>query len=517
VEPVPGRSEIADAARKLVAAALRELTEQRVIPTSLYHPFIQAGRDYEGPSVMELPQFKAVERQLEAAYPDRFGEPLRRKHPEFANIYLLRFIEGCVRRCSDEEAFVADTQGVSASIDELLDLLDASSHTMAAVRAMSHIHTQGSSVLTLNDVEVIPEPPGTNFDFFLDACRSKIPGSGASFNRERPFVFAHPHAVLAAHASTEGTDAFEATKAASSQINRFVLALRLLTGTTARAHFEVRGPTTLVGPIQPELLHYRRANGMMPMVRRTATLRVEDEHPIRELGVLLDSAEVKRDKMAATSFDVAIGRFNASFSDDGILTLVDLATALEAAFIDEADGTEGITTRLRSRAAALLATNDDPSANIFNDVGAFYDLRSTLVHGGNLTEARLRKKILGISTITEKDMFGISAAQAVDRMRDLVRRAILARLCLASGSEPLWPFNPKSGMDVAFADDARRREMREAWQDALARIGASLAARHLPAPGDILREDFGSNARTTTDAAGQQVQAAGSHTDLDGA
>lgn len=45
-------------------------------------------------------------------------------------------------------------------------------------------------------------------------------------------------------------------------------------------------------------------------------------------------------------------------------------------------------------------------------------------------------------------MFGIAAAQAVDRMRDLVRRAILACLCLAAGTEPIRPFNRKASMEV---------------------------------------------------------------------
>jgi hypothetical protein len=121
------------------------------------------------------------------------------------------------------------------------------------------------------------------------------------------------------------------------------------------------------------------------------------------------------------------------------------------------------------------------------------------VHGGNLKESTLRTRILGISTLTEKGMFGIAAAQAVDRMRDLVRRASLARLCLAAGDSPLWPFDPSKSMDVAFADEQRCHALRLHWHSMLADIGAPLAASHLPAPGDIMRQDYGPRVENHSD------------------
>jgi len=66
--------------------------------------------------------------------------------------------------------------------------------------------------------------------------------------------------------------------------------------------------------------------------------------------------------------------------------LVDLATALEAALIGAERETEGLTLRLRSRVAALLATDDDPARALFDDVNHLYGLRSKLVHGGQITQ-----------------------------------------------------------------------------------------------------------------------------------
>jgi len=162
------------------------------------------------------------------------------------------------------------------------------------------------------------------------------------------------------------------------------------------------------------------------------------------LGDLIDAADVKREEMAATSFDVALSKFNRSNSSDSPYEhLVDLATALEAALIGAESETECLTLRLRNRTSALLATDDDPARALFDDVGLLYGLRSKLVHGGQIKQKDLQKTISRISTVpseTIEHRFGVALGHAVDRMRDLVRRAILARVCVAAGPEPLWAF-----------------------------------------------------------------------------
>jgi hypothetical protein len=78
--------------------------------------------------------------------------------------------------------------------------------------------------------------------------------------------------------------------------------------------------------------------------------------------LLVDKADVKREGMAATVFDVALGKFNSSHHlENPYETLVDLTTALEAILAGGETETEGLTLRLRNRAAALLATDADPA------------------------------------------------------------------------------------------------------------------------------------------------------------
>lgn len=490
--PIPTADEIVRASRALVRVGFERLAAERVIPTSRYHPWIWVGRDYEGAVLMHTPEFTQLEDMLNRAYPARFDDPLKRQHAEFSNSYIFHMIEAAVRRCADDGDYGVDSQGVTRSIEEMIAILDEPHHGLAVVRAMSHIATVDGQAVTIDGIEVVPEPSRQAFDFLVDQCRQRIPAAGGAFNRERPHVFAHPHAVIAVATSTaDDPDMFGVLDQASHRLDRFVCLLRLLTGTTARPQFEVRGSAKLAGPIHAQVDTFGSGGiTLTPFVRRTATLDASFDAPIRALGDLLQGAQVKREQMATTSLDVAIGRYTRSYQTDGLDSIVDLATALEAILIDEADGTEGITARLRNRAAALLATVDDPPANVFNDVSAFYSLRSTLVHGGNLRERTLRTKVLGITTITATDMFGIAAAEAVDRMRDLVRRAILARLCLAGGNEPLWPFNPAKGMDVVFADDQSRERMRRSWTYALARFGAASAAETLGTPGQVMVEDY---------------------------
>ena len=61
-------------------------------------------------------------------------------------------------------------------------------------------------------------------------------------------------------------------------------------------------------------------------------------------------------------------------------------------------------------------------------------------------------------------------------MRDLVRRAILARLCLAAEPDPLWPFAGCVAVDTALVDDETRRYWRERWHERVAERGLTSAS-----------------------------------------
>jgi hypothetical protein len=238
-----------------------------------------------------------------------------------------------------------------------------------------------------------------------------------------------------------------------------------------------------------------RADWFGGLVRRTVRLSGDEAEAFAALDQLIDAAEVKREGMAATSFDVALAKFNRSHSEDNPYEhLVDLATALEAALIGAERETEGLTLRLRGRVAALLATDDDPAETLFADVGHLYGLRSKLVHGGQISQKELRKAISKISTVPAETVseyrFGVAVGHAVDRMRDLVRRAILARLCLAAGPDALWPFADDINVDAILADDAKRTLWRSRWHERIDELGVGEAGSPpSPAVDALTQED----------------------------
>jgi len=334
-----GETEFRHALRDLVVVAFAELTSERVIPPSRFHPWIRVGRDYYGPALMALPEFKTCEAILESRYPNRFDKPHTRRHPEFANHNLLHFIEACVRRCWDDDDYSAHSDAVADSISGLTAVLDADLIELKVVRAVSHIQTTTGAAITIDGIEVVPERDRQDFDFFMSECRARVPGAGSSFNRERPAIFAHPHAVLATTETValSEPDWFGTVGTAQRRIDRFMLLLRLLTGTTAKSHFDVAGTGSLVGPMTPQITHYH-AQALPPMVRRSATVDEKLGRAVIQLGAMIDGLQVKREGMATASFDVALDRFTASFASDNLTTVVDLATALEAVFVDSSDG-----------------------------------------------------------------------------------------------------------------------------------------------------------------------------------
>ena len=128
-----------------------------------------------------------------------------------------------------------------------------------------------------------------------------------------------------------------------------------------QSYYEVSGLSTLVSRMTPLFGTFRK--GMLDsLVRRTARLSGADERALSALGYLLDAVEVKREGMVATTFDVALGKFNWSHVPENAFEhLVDLATPLGAILSGAESDNEGLTLRLKTRAAAPLSSSRDPA------------------------------------------------------------------------------------------------------------------------------------------------------------
>jgi hypothetical protein len=473
------RSSVRAAAASFLDAAFAALTAEHVLPTARYHPHIRVGRDYFGGTIHGLSEHRELEQALVAEFPGRFSEEIPLMEREFADTYVFSLLEAAVARGTRFGEFNSASTASIETIDELVAVLESDSCEVACCRIVSHITTPGDPV-EVAGVTVVPESRGVReFERLLGRW---IPAGDSVFNRDPPYSHNPPNAMLVVSKSASSKEMYDVPPHVGAKLERFLLHARLLTGTTAQTFYEVAGPTSLVAPMSPYLSV--PPSNLDSNVCRVLELDGTETDRFDAIARLIDGAAIAREGMATTSFDTALRKFHRSFAaGDPYDRVVDLATALEAALVSSKKDAEGLSLRLRSRAAALLATEADPAQAIFNDITQLYDLRSRLVHGGELTQRDLVKMVQKISTVPDdraESMFGIGLGFALDRLRDLVRRAILARLGLAAGDDPLWPLRGDAPVDLQLSDDSKRVEWRQRWRWVLedAGIGGASNAQH---------------------------------------
>ena len=184
-DPVSEKELLAQVAESFIGAAFSALQEDHVIPTARTFPYAHLARDYFGPD-MAGPELEEFEAMLQTVYPNRFSDPLKRRHPEFPSFYTFPVLEAAITRCArtGDDAYETDTPGVQDSIRELIEVLDSTEYTMSCCRAMSHLTTANEKPVTLNDITIYPE---SSRDELLERTRDLIPNAISAFNRDHPF------------------------------------------------------------------------------------------------------------------------------------------------------------------------------------------------------------------------------------------------------------------------------------------------------------------------------------------
>lgn len=456
-----------------------------MIPTPRFHAHLQVGTDYEGPTITPLPEYMALEQRLASAYPGRFADPLSRTNPEFAQTYIFSLLQAAIARCAQEDIYELDSDTVDGVITEFVAVLDEDSYEVVCCRVVSHLSTDRLLPLKLGEVTIIPEENSLS-SLAREICRH-IPAAPAVLSRDTLMFYDPPHALLMARERVTNPNPYDAAGQVSAEIDAFLLRHRLLTAGTGQSVYQVVGTSTLVSRLSPQLRQYPTQSLLPAQVSRAPCLSSADAAPHDALTRLIKEAAIKREGFVFSAFDMAVYRLTTSYrADDPLEILVDLAAGLEAALSSEGGDNEALTLRLRSRAAALLAAGSDPAHAIFGDIGALYGLRSSMIHGGPLRESKLISAVRKISTVPDHDAPGVATTRALDRLRDLLRRAILARLCLAAGAEPLWPFSSKLDIELQLSDSTTREQWRSSWRKLLADLGARQAAEPSATPTDFL-------------------------------
>ena len=110
-------------------------------------------------------------------------------------------------------------------------------------------------------------------------------------------------------------------------------------------------------------------------------------------------------------------------------------------------------------------------------VKCIYGLRSLVVHGSNPTTKELEAQAYKISSTQRTNWRGVKWALGLDRARDLLRRAILARGLLLDSER--WPAGRKGrhfDVDAQLIDPDASEEWRQSWRGALKQMGLDSAA-----------------------------------------
>jgi hypothetical protein len=432
---------------------------------------------------MVLPEYQALEEAMANSHA-RFDADAPPDEHEFPSGLIFSFLETFVARLSHAgEDFSLDGSAAEQSLLDLVQAVQADTVEVACCRVVSHMTTAEGQPVQFTDVRVEPvisEAAGHSREVNR-IISAVIPGAASAHGRARPGGFAPPESVIIARGT--GPKPFDLREPVSQRIERFLLLVRLLKPGTSESMFEVQGETHPVRQFKPIAVHFRGAGpgfaSPTQLAARVITLGPDDVGRVDGLGRLLAAAQQARPEMMFTSFGMALQKFVLSFhAYVWYEQIVDLATAFEAALSGKEK--DDVTLRLKIRAATLLSTDLDPADKIFHDIGVIYGLRSTLVHGGAMKVTELLKKVRRISTVPDDVLDGEAVAHAVERLRDLVRRSLLARICLATGDTPLWPLDADDGVDAAMVDDLRRRAWRQAWRDTLLGIDAITAADRPP-------------------------------------
>jgi hypothetical protein len=479
-------------ARRFIGEVFDLLEREHVIPLPHFAPHVRVGRDYFGDTIRSAASYSELETAIEDLAPERFaGTAVQLAARDFPSNYVFPLIDAAIYLCTvDGGGYASTSTAVTEAIATLVTALTDASPEVAVCRAVTHLTTTSGEPIVLGSIGVTPAVG-------LDALRhigSEIPSAGSALTRDPPFVYDPPGSVLTIRGAS-GSDPYQTTEELSLQLERFLVAVRLVTSASVQSAIEIRGATVRINRMVPHRFDFQISGSLGSLIRRTARLSVGDAGLIARVTELLGTRAVRREGVLISSFNMALSAYNRSHqAAPWTDRLVDLATALEAAgpLLHHVMGlihNSSVVLRLRHRAGTLLVTENDPSAAINGDLKLLYELRSTLVHGGDLTEKRLKRMLAGLSRVPSDSSPGVRAELAVDRLRDLVRRSILARLSLGGGEDPLWPFDEPLDVDALLVDDTKRVEWRSAWQMHIGQLAGNSAVRRARMAVDSISRD----------------------------
>lgn len=456
---VSDESRIRDAAARCLTASFARLREEGVLPRVRFRPWIWMARDYFGDMVER--DNGPLAQALQQAVPQRFewlgGEPIDSPWG-----YAAALVEAAVAAATlADEPYDIASPSVLRAIKELVDKVRAvpSTKTVQVVGDIDVTHEQPppehpaplGQTIEIGGVRIIRVE--NHAERFIEI---ELPSAG--YEVERTHVV-NPGAASLFISTSDQIAGYGARLTACRAASHSVLtAIRLGTGATARPTVDIEGEPGRVRCISP-IITPLQPRGFSDTHRAVSL----SEHMVPALSDLAALVRAWSSVDDWSAVRVATGRFGRSFDGNSDIadTIIDISIGLEAALAGSETSEIGL--RLRTRAADILSTASDPPESIYRDVKTLYELRSTLVHGGLVSGKRFRQAIEKVTAAGGGTLPGDRYLVALDRWRDLLRRAILARIALAS-AKVAWGAGHKTAPGVDVDELLRREHERNAWR-----------------------------------------------------
>ncbi len=487
---------IREAAREALTRSFSTLTEERVLPRPRYSPWIHMARDYYGHAIEGSEG--ALSKALGEALPARF-EWRRRQGVDLPWFYPSALLEGAVSAATlADEPYSVDSPSIARAIDELIAMLRSAPrstvlHVVADVDVEHEPVPEGHQDRLGETVEIagvrvirVENEPERFIEREL---------ASAGYEVERSDVFVHPGPASLLVAEVQLLADYEQRVAlARKRLNQLIAAIRLATASTVHSVIDIAGNPGRLPTIGPSITPF--PSWGFRFVHRPVIIGLSAVAGYEALVSLIDSWG---DEPGWVPVRIALGRLGRSLDGrtPGVVDqVVDLAIGLEAALAGT-DKTE-ISLRLRSRAATLLATPDDAPDAIYRDVKTLYELRSTFVHGGSLPGKEVDKAIRRVTGANAAEWPAEQYLLALDRWRDLLRRAIIARIALATAATP-WASGGRGHGRVDVDELLLRPADRDAWREHVQSFWAGQGLPGAARPAQAARLTIGGKAEGTAD------------------
>jgi Apea-like HEPN len=480
------------AASKFLTQAFAEARRQQIIPKVPLHNRWQR---YDGPwppywecweiarSDIALPLIAA----LRKGYPDRFGTETKFQYKD-PEQYVRAFLQAVIAESVIQgDRLAVKSPATLSMLHELHRVVSIEGQRFACLWLIDDVDFTAVAQEKVGEVTLFPpsHPAALRVSMLL-------PGALWASEHGYPSPGAKHGGLLYALGSGQGHH-WDVTTRLNNAIGRSMQALRLATATTSPERMVWVGEPTMIHVEMPEA-HPQTHDFAESHWRRVAKVTPDDLPGLRDLTAMVDRLEEpqptkKRKQGALPAIVIAIRRHSRSYRvtswQDSVL---ELATAMEACLGPRSKEQEiGLT--LRTRAAHLLAHDDSEQADaIYKDITDLYGVRSDIIHGNPEWTKDLPKlwSERGYAHVFERDR----THALLDRWRDIVRRAISARLMLADPrlGTPLWPL---VGDDTPVDRFLARRDRRDEWRarivDGAAAYGLPLLADAAPPLIDYLR------------------------------